>query len=61
MSKENQNAAFTTKEWVAIASIGTAGAALGGPLGAAGAMAGAAGGTYVAKKLGWMDESDSDS
>jgi len=47
--------ALTQKQWAAVPAVGLAGFAVGGPVGAAAAMAGAVAGASVANKLGWPD------
>ena len=58
MANKNQSLTLSRKEWAAVGTVGAAGMAVGGPFGAAGAVAGVVGATYVAKKLGWVSDDD---
>lgn len=60
MANKNQGLTLSRNEWTAVGAVGAAGMVVGGPLGAAGAVAGVVGGTYVAKKLGWVSDDDDD-
>jgi hypothetical protein len=55
-STTNSKFILTNKEWTATLGVATAGLAVGGPLGAAGATVGVVAGAYVAKRMGWNSD-----